>query len=47
MRLYNKYKDTGVEWLPQIPNHWALKRIKYILTETKLKSSTGEEMPLS
>lgn len=47
MRLYNKYKDTGIEWLPQIPNHWALKRIKYILTETKLKSSTGEEMPLS
>ncbi|MBY3788202.1 hypothetical protein HPQ32_07085 [Photobacterium carnosum] len=27
---YPEYKDSGVEWLDEIPNHWDLKPIKYI-----------------
>ncbi|MBE9249652.1 restriction endonuclease subunit S [Dolichospermum sp. LEGE 00240] len=27
---YDKYKDSGVEWLGEIPNHWEVKRLKNI-----------------
>ena len=27
---YAEYKDSGVEWLGEIPSHWKLTRIKYI-----------------
>ncbi|MEN9430363.1 MAG: hypothetical protein RJA86_1222 [Pseudomonadota bacterium] len=25
---YPLYKDSGVEWLGQVPEHWAIKRLK-------------------
>jgi len=28
MQAYDKYKDSGVEWLGEIPEHWEVKRIK-------------------
>jgi type I restriction enzyme S subunit len=28
---YPKYKDSGVEWLGQVPEHWEVKRLKYCL----------------
>ena len=28
---YPKYKDSGVEWLGEIPEHWEVKRLKYSL----------------
>ncbi|RLT11109.1 MAG: restriction endonuclease subunit S [Planctomycetota bacterium] len=27
---YPKYKDSGVEWLGEVPEHWELKKIKYL-----------------
>jgi len=33
---YPKYKDSGVEWLGDVPEHWGVKRFKYnlrLLTE--------------
>ena len=27
---YPKYKDSGVEWLGEVPVHWEVKRIKYL-----------------
>lgn len=27
---YPEYKDSGVEWLGEIPKHWEVKKIKYI-----------------
>ena len=27
---YPKYKDSGVEWLGQVPEHWEVKRLKRI-----------------
>lgn len=27
---YPAYKDSGVEWLGEIPAHWAVKRLKYL-----------------
>lgn len=29
---YPKYKDSGVEWLGQVPEHWALSKIKDFVT---------------
>ncbi len=30
MLRYEVYKDSGVEWLGEIPVHWNIKRLKYI-----------------
>jgi len=29
MERYNTYKDSGVEWIGEIPENWDLKRIKH------------------
>ncbi len=29
---YPKYKDSGVEWLGKVPEHWDVKRLKYSAT---------------
>ena len=29
---YPAYKDSGVEWLGQVPEHWQVKRLKFIST---------------
>lgn len=31
-RRYPGYKDSGVEWLGEVPEHWAVKRLKYTVT---------------
>jgi len=31
-KAYPEYKDSGVEWLGDIPSHWSLTRIKFITT---------------
>jgi len=31
-KAYPKYKDSGVEWLGEIPAHWDVKRLKYQAT---------------
>lgn len=35
IRQYDAYKDSGVEWLGEIPEHWELKRFKHIFREKK------------
>lgn len=35
MNSYPTYKDSGIEWLGQIPTHWELTRISSVLTEVK------------
>ena len=36
-------KDSGVDWIGEIPEHWEVKRLKYILEERSERSKTGEE----
>ncbi|EGG93474.1 Type I restriction-modification system, specificity subunit S [gamma proteobacterium IMCC1989] len=36
-------KDSGVDWIGQIPDHWGVKRLKYVLDERNERSKTGEE----
>jgi type I restriction enzyme S subunit len=38
-----KLKDSGVEWIGEIPEHWEVKRLKYILKERNERSESGEE----
>ena len=47
MERYSTYKDSGVSWIGEIPEHWALRRVKYIFSELKEKSENGLEKPLS
>lgn len=32
-RIYSTYKDSGIEWLGQIPAHWEMLRNKVFITE--------------
>ncbi|GAA5143779.1 restriction endonuclease subunit S [Thalassotalea piscium] len=36
-------KDSGVDWIGKIPEHWQVKRLKYVLDERNERSKTGEE----
>lgn len=36
-------KDSGVEWIGKIPEHWEAKRLKYILDERNERSKDGSE----
>ena len=36
IQRYESYKESGVEWLGEIPEHWELKRFKHIFKEKKI-----------
>ncbi len=36
-------RNSGVEWIGEIPVHWEVKRLKYVLDERSDRSKTGEE----
>ena len=40
-------KDSGVEWIGDVPAHWEVKRLKEVFIESKSKSATGDETLLS
>ncbi len=40
-------KDSGVEWIGEIPEGWSTIRLKWLLNERKERSEFGEEEPLS
>lgn len=42
-----KLKDSGVEWIGEIPKHWEVKRLKFLLNEFNVRSTTGIEELLS
>jgi len=35
MERYSEYKESGVQWIGEIPSHWKLYALKYILQEKK------------
>jgi len=47
MRKYDSYKDSGVKWMGEIPNHWQAVRIKWLLNERIERSEDGDGTPLS
>src|SRR5690606_6773021 len=46
MKRYDAYKDSGIEWIGEIPTHWEVKRLKYIAearpSNIDKKSKEGE-----
>jgi len=40
-------RDSGIPWLGAIPQHWDLKRAKWLFAERDERSTTGEEVLLS
>ena len=46
-KAYPEYKDSGVEWLGEIPTYWQTLRGKYVFKEVRELSTTGDEILLS
>jgi len=44
---YPEYKDSGVEWLGEVPVHWQVKRTGYYFEERREKVSDKDFAPLS
>ena len=40
-------KDSGVEWLGDVPAHWETMRARFLFREINLRSTTGKETHLS
>lgn len=47
MKRYEAYKDSGVEWIGEIPEHWECKRLGSWFTERREKVSDKDFEPLS
>jgi len=41
---YPKYKDSGVQWLGQVPEHWEVKRLSYLALLKSGESITSEQI---
>ena len=42
MERYDRYKDSGIEWIGEIPEHWNVKKLKYVL-----ESKNSQRIPIS
>jgi type I restriction enzyme S subunit len=42
-----KLKPSGIPWLGDVPEHWEIKRIKYLMNTVDCRSATGDEVLLS
>jgi type I restriction enzyme S subunit len=47
MNTYPSYKDSGVEWIGEIPNGWNIVKTKYMTSPRKELSDSGKEELLS
>lgn len=47
MKKYDNYKNSGVEWLGEIPEHWELTRLGTRFLERRTKVSDKDYEPLS
>ncbi len=42
-----RFKPSGVEWLGDVPEHWEMKRCRYLFREVDSRSADGSEEHLS
>lgn len=47
MERYKEYRDSGVQWIGEIPSHWHEKKVSSIFRERRTKVSDKEYHPLS
>lgn len=43
MKKYDNYKDSGIEWIGEIPEHWEINRLKHIVETVKTGSTPPSE----
>lgn len=46
LKPYPSYKDSGIPWLGVVPEHWDIRRFKYLLRECDKRSADGSEQLL-
>ncbi len=44
IKRYEAYKDSGVEWLGEIPEHWETKKFKFVLDQSKGLTITKQNL---
>lgn len=42
LKPYPACKPSGVEWLGEVPDHWEVRRLKYVVTLVMGQSPPGE-----
>lgn len=49
MKRYAKYKDSGISWIGEVPEHWEVSRIRRIFNESseKIDDNSGTLLSLS
>ena len=43
MNRYEKYKDSGVQWIGEVPSHWDITPLKYLCSISDKKNDDGVE----
>ena len=46
LKPYPAMKNSGVPWLGEVPEHWEVRRLKYVLREQDTRSADGSEQLL-
>lgn len=49
MKKYDSYKDSGIEWIGEIPSHWELKPLKHLVfcNKDSLAENTNPEIEIN
>jgi type I restriction enzyme S subunit len=47
MKQYSSYKDSGIEWIGEIPSHWEVKRVGSVFSQRNEVVSDTDYQPLS
>ena len=43
---YTAYRESGLDWLGPVPEHWEVRRVKFLLRERHARSASGREQLL-
>ena len=46
LRPYPSYRDSGLDWLGEVPEHWEVRRLKFLLRARHARSVLGKEQLL-
>lgn len=44
MKQYEKYKNTGIDWLPRIPEHWQQRQLRKYLKLVSIKDNADKQL---
>lgn len=44
MKRYEKYKPTGIQWLPEIPEHWNIMQLRKYLSLVSIKGKGNKQL---